>query len=595
MKEYSSQTGGRFTYVDDVINLQELALAFGAIFDDCDNFIVSGCEVDGNKISAGIVYLNGKLRVFNGASGVTSWPQYIYEVNTTENTPYQSGGDKVGRNVWGCAINSTVPTTLTPLTQKIPQSIQITANGGLRMKDAWIGKYALLLDAATPNQKVNGVLSADTLSAPQVTATSQMRVVTVSGTAYVYYEGPDMVLESSVDNGATKYRLVATNSIGGFQLLKNSAVIATFTDSQISFAKPVIGNQATFGSVRIVGAQMFNSSTATDEGELSINVVGLNGANTYYRNTHIGNGKGAKLLSIIGRTSDIYMYGALTLNAAAEHGLTLISNKPKTDLTLKKLIAWQDSDKVIMAQFGFTDSASQIFALSNSVGSVKIQGLEFVDIAPAIKEGGVLLKEKYVLSSTLETKLGLKADIQNTYNKTESYSKAQCDKFFANKLDGFTQFITESITAEKLCQQIGALRGNSVNDFAKKSECLADMADTEDAKKRIRQNIGAAATPKDTSWIQIADQLYARQIGNVVSIQGRVFPAESGQAFCLPNNIDPPQYDIGYTAPPTDAHVLDSILHLPWGCKIAGGSKVCTIMPGSWYQGMVPILITYMI
>lgn len=587
MKEFSSQTGGRFTYVDDVINLQELALAFGAIFEDCDNFIVSGCEVSGNAISSGIVYLNGKLRVFNGASGITSWPQYIYEVNETENTPYQSGGEKVGRNVWSCAIGSVVPTTLTPLTNKIPQSIQITANGGLRMKDAWIGKYALLLEAATPNQKVKGTLSADTLSAPQVTATSQMRVATAAGTAYVYYEGSNMVLESSVNNGATKYRLVATNSTGGFQLLKNSSVIATFTDSQISFAKPVIANQATFGSVRVVGAQMFNSSTATDEGELSINVVGLNGANTYYRNTHIGNGKGAKLLSIIGRTSDIYMYGALTLNAAAEHVLTLISNKPKTDLTLKKLIAWQDSNKVIMAQFGFTDLASQIFVLSNSVGSIKIQGLEFVDMIPVIKENGVLLSDKYVLKTDYESAMDEKMD------KTSVYTQAQANQKFATLTGGLTQFINNSKTKAVLCNEIGALTSNDLKGLPTLKNCLSDMATTEALKKQIRDNIGAAGTGdfqaklSDTGWVKISGNLYARQIGNMVSIQGTLSTIHSGTVFTLPNNIDAPRYAVGY-----DAAMKDGCY---WSCQIEGGNKACTVTRCNHHGMTVPISITYMI
>lgn len=40
MKEFTSQTGGRYTYIDDIMNLQNLALAFTSIFDECDNFII---------------------------------------------------------------------------------------------------------------------------------------------------------------------------------------------------------------------------------------------------------------------------------------------------------------------------------------------------------------------------------------------------------------------------------------------------------------------------------------------------------------------------------------------------------------------------
>lgn len=586
MKEFSSQTGGRFTYVDDVTNLQELALAFSAIFDGCDNFIVSGCEVTNNTISPGIVFLNGKLRVFNGASEVTAWPQYIYEVNATENTPYQSGGEKVGRNVWGCAIGAVVPTTLTPLTNKIPQSIQITANGGLSLKDAWFGKYAVLLNAAVSSQKVKGTLAADTLSATQVTARSRMNVAAAGGNAQLYYEGANMILESLADNGNVRYRFVASHGVSGFQLYRNSSLIATFTDTQISFAKPVTGSQATFGSVRIVGTQIINSSTSTDEGEISINVLGLNGANTYYRNTHIGNGRGSKLISVIGRTANIFMYGALTLDASAENAITLVSNKAKTDVTLKKLLLWQDSANTTMAQFGFTDLASQVFTLSNSVGSIKIQGLEFVDIAPAIKENGVLLSEKYVSSNTFKTELDKKMD------KTSVFTQEQAQERFATLAGGLAQFVNKNKTKAVLCGEIGALTAADLKGYPTIKNCLSDMATTDALKKQIRDNIGAAGTgdfqPKlsDTGWVNISGNLYARQIGNIVAIQGTITTMHSGTAFTLPNNITAPKYAVGYDAPMTDGCY--------WSCKIDGGKKACTVTRCNHHGMTVPICITYM-
>ena len=33
MKEYIAETGGRYTYSDDILNLQELALSMSAVFD----------------------------------------------------------------------------------------------------------------------------------------------------------------------------------------------------------------------------------------------------------------------------------------------------------------------------------------------------------------------------------------------------------------------------------------------------------------------------------------------------------------------------------------------------------------------------------
>ena len=148
MKEFSAQTGGRYTYVDDIINLQELSLAFGELFDECDNFIVSGCAVSGTSIGSGYVYLNGKLRYFSGASGISQWPQYIYEVNQKESVAYASGSDKVGRTVYGCTCGPTIPSVADSVTGNIPVALSITQDGGLLMKDAFIGKYALLLNPA---------------------------------------------------------------------------------------------------------------------------------------------------------------------------------------------------------------------------------------------------------------------------------------------------------------------------------------------------------------------------------------------------------------------------------------------------------------
>ena len=73
MRHFNSQTGGRYTYTDDVINLQELALAINAIFDGCDNFIISGCEISGTTIAPGYVYINVEISYFYGASVINSY------------------------------------------------------------------------------------------------------------------------------------------------------------------------------------------------------------------------------------------------------------------------------------------------------------------------------------------------------------------------------------------------------------------------------------------------------------------------------------------------------------------------------------------
>ena len=40
MREYVAKTGGRYTYIEDFIGLQELSLSLASIFDGCKNFII---------------------------------------------------------------------------------------------------------------------------------------------------------------------------------------------------------------------------------------------------------------------------------------------------------------------------------------------------------------------------------------------------------------------------------------------------------------------------------------------------------------------------------------------------------------------------
>ena len=582
MKEFSSQTGGRFTYVDDVINLQELALAFSAIFNDCDNFIVAGCSVTGNSISPGLVYLNGKLRVFNGITGITEWPQYIYEVNTTENTPYQSGGEKVGRNVWGCTAGPVVPTINTSLTNKIPQSIQLTQSGGLLMKDAWFGKYALLLNPASPSQKVGGSVYIDSIIGGSIASRSAIAIEKETGKSQLYYDTDSFVIETLMDGGQTKYKILISNDSGGFSLYKNTSLLATFTDTSITFNKPLIGPQAMIGSVQISEKQMMNFSTASDDGELNINLYGFNGGTHYFRNTHVGNGKGGKLLSVIGTENKIYAFAPFIIKSDTESGIIFESKQKKSDMTLVKTIRWQDSDGSQLGVLGYSDSTCQDFDITNIIGSIRLKGSGGVDIAPEIKENGQLLSEKYVLRSIFNTYMKDKVDA------TDVYSKIDAESTFAKLNSGFVQFINASHSKDSLCGEIGAALKTDLQKYAKLSNFLSDMAESDAAKQRIRENIGAVSSKDcqekitDTGWINITDSLFVRQFGNIVSIQGYVICVHEDVAFTLPNKIDPPRYD----APmPNDTY---------WSCKIEGGQKTCVSTRCKYHGLAVPICITYM-
>lgn len=544
MKEFSAQTGGRYTYVDDIINLQELALAFGELFDECDNFIVSGCAVSGTSIGSGYVYLNGKLRYFSGATGITQWPQYIYETNKKESVAYASGSDKVGRTIYGCACGPTVPVSVDEVTGNTPAALSITQSGGLLMKDAFVGKYALLLNPAKGTQTVNGVVkfSNDVNINGLLAALADMEIRSGNTLCRVGYNSShNLTIKSTTANG-NNYSVVMKDGVG-IEFYVNGTLKMTIGDD-ITFHTSYNTNASTVGSIKTTGTHVHNSSTATDNGELNLNMIGYNGGNTYFRNTYIGNGKGKAIISVKGSNSSVLISGVTTIASNGLEGIVLLASLPKTDVALQKSVIWKDSNKDVMASIGYLDTANQIFSIINNVSDIVITGASCVSIGPAIKEGGVLLSQKYALTSEVNKALALKA------NAKEVYSVRGADDTFAKKVSGLSQFVTSTNTQAKLRSQIGALGSSDLNGYAVKSQCLADMATSEVNKKKIRDNIGAAAVGdfqtklRDSGWIMIKSGLYVRQIGNIVSVQGNLRTVHSGTVFSIPNSIDPPAHAV---------------------------------------------------
>lgn len=568
MKEFSAQTGGRYTYADDLENLQELALSLTEIFDDCDNFIVSGCEISGNSISAGYVFINGKLRRFAGATGLSKWPQYIYELNTTESVPYESGGSKVGRNNYGCAIAEAVPATMDTLTGKVPSSIAITATGGMRMKDAFFGKYALLLNPANGSQTVNSIVNfAKTIQANGDIFANKS--VTIRSGAVNTKMSDDGSAFNVVSTGnANVYRFAVIDGTG-FRFFVNNTLITTIGASNIVFSKPVVANQGTFGGLILTGNNLYQG-TANGVADLNINMVGYAGVNTQFRNTYIGNGKGRKIVSITGETNAVDIAGVITIVSGAMDGLVLKASLLKENNALTNAISWRDSASAVMARVGFISDADQQFSISCPNYNINIVGGTFVNIGPAIKEGGVLLSEKYAQITSMNTALANKA------NLTDVYSTTQADSKFAIKAGGLTQFVNDAVTAADCRRHIGALGSSDLDGYAKLDQFLSDMAKTEANKKKIRDNIGAAsagdyqAKLTDSGWILIKDSLYVRQIGNIVCVQGIVKTIHSGTVFTIPNTIAAPTHSVKQT--------IAFANNRSWVCKIAAGQRACTVV-----------------
>lgn len=590
MKEFSAQTGGRYTYVDDIINLQELSLAFGELFDDCDNFIISGCTVSGTSISSGYVYLNGKIRYFSGASGISQWPQYIYELNQKESVAYASGSDKVGRTVYGCACGSSIPNTVDAVTGAVPAALSIPQTGGTLMKDAFFGKYALLLNPTKGAQTVEGVVkfNGDVNINGLLAALSDMEVRSGNNTCRVGYNASqDLTIKSQTVSG-TVYSIVLKDGTG-IEFYVNGVKKMT-VGNEITFATDSSHgtNASTVGSVKTMGTHVFNTGTASDVGELNLNMLGYAGGTSNFRNTYIGNGKGKAVISVTGSSSEVLVDGVTSVRTSGLEGIVLLSNVMKTNTELQKAILWKDSNREVMGYIGYAEKGNQNFSIVNNMSNILISGANVVNIAPAIMENGVLLSQKYARQTDVNQALSLKADIANVYVRDEA------DSVFAKKADGLAQFIGTTNTQAALRSQIGALGSSDLGAYALKSAYLADMATSEDAKKKIRDNIGAASTGEfqtkliDTGWKLIKTGLYARQIGNVVCVQGEVTTRHSGTLFSIPNSIDPPTYGVFKT--------LAFSNDRSYTVKIDANSRLCEVVycSGSCYK-TTNFSLTYMV
>lgn len=593
MKEFTSQTGGRYTYIDDLLNLQELSLAIVSIFDGCDNFIISGCQVSGNAISAGYVFINGKIRYFSGASGISKWPVYIYESNTVEKVPYADSGDKVGRNVYGCAAASSVPTNVDIQTGAVPQFIQVNQNNSaMRLKDAFFGKYALTIDSSYNSQSVKNDVTFGgglTVNGP-IQSNSSLNVAKGNSKAVINYDtNGDLIIQSTA-TGRSAYRLVITHD-GYFRFYSGDTLLSTLSSKGFVVSVPITSSQISVGNVRCAGAGIYDYGNASDTGTLSINLVGYNGGTTYYRNTIIGDGKNNAVLEINGKTHQFKLSGDLLISGAVAAIVKMQhSSLAKTDKTLQSYLNWQDKNNASIGSLGYTSSTDSDLYISNTIGDVRITNNTYIS--------GTLYVNGIDIISAMTGKTDLADALKNKANVSDVYSKTDANNTFIKRTDSINVFVTNAGGGEagkaSVRNSIGAASATDLSNSVQKSQLFKDIVSeglpaTSDSsyttslkarQKALCENIGAAykedvpTTQKDTGWITmnvqncgLATKLYVRQVGYVVSIQGELHTHHSGTIFTLPNSIDPPKYKIGYS------HNKDG----KWHCTINGGSRDCIV------------------
>lgn len=592
MKEFTSQTGGRYTYIDDILNLQELSLAITSIFDGCDNFIISGCQVSGTTLSAGYVFINGKIRYCAGASNVNTWPVYIYEYNTIEKVSYADSGDKTGRNVYSCNVASSVPTSPDTLTNKVPQFIKVASdNSAMRLKDAFFGKYALTINSAYNSQGVdNDVVFGGNISAKGLQVQQELQISAGNKQALVSYNANgDLVIKSST-TGRTAYQLVVTTD-GKFQFYNGVMLLASLTSTGFFVSVPLNVGQVNAGNIRCAESNIYNYGTTNDNGTLNINLVGYNGNTAYYRNTTIGDGKGSTVVSVVGKNHSCTVNGNFVVSSSTANLLKMKHNSlANTDKTLQSYLQWQDKNDSVLGIVGYSSATDYDLYIKNAIGNIRIANDTYITGSLYVNGADVIatLANKQETSDALDKK----ANIADVYTKTVT------DNAFIKRTDSISVFVDNAGGGDtgkaSVRNSIGAVGIADLSKAVMKSSLFKDIvseglpsssasnyASSLAARQRaLCENIGAAykddiqTAPKDTGWITvqvkncgITTQLYARQVGNVVSIQGQLHTHHNGTIFTLPNNIDPPKAEIGYSHNKKGR----------WHCVIKGGSKDCVV------------------
>lgn len=93
MKEYIAETGGRYTYSDDILNLQELALSMSAVFDSCSisssraasrTVPVSHRDMCGSAVRSAVLrepLMPSILIIFTRPTGMSRWSMPMMSTN----------------------------------------------------------------------------------------------------------------------------------------------------------------------------------------------------------------------------------------------------------------------------------------------------------------------------------------------------------------------------------------------------------------------------------------------------------------------------------------------------------------------------------
>lgn len=415
MKEYVASTGGRYTYVDDILNLQELALSMTAIFSGCENFIVSGCEVTGNTVSSGYVWINGKVRYFEGCN-TAMFPYYIYEKNGTDTVVYAGDVNKQGRNNYLCTGSNLLPTTEDELTGKVPGFIEVTKAYAPRFLDKFIGQYAVLLDTPFSKQtlKKDLVVTGSLTAEKGLESKTAISVVSPSGYSFRQLVKQDKAASFGSYLNGLLVSEICISTDGSISFLKDGKQMARIDENGITYPH-ASSRSAYIGSLQLEKNALNNILDNTDEGAIDVNTTG-NGTNKF-RDFRVFDGKqtAVPLLHVRGKAREVQVNGSFSVFGK---GITLASGSGQVNS-----VCFTDSKGNELASVGFTSDKSPDFSVTNTAGNINLLPKGFVNITGDLKIDGTSLSETYVNRNDFTEALDKKVDsIHGKQLSTEDFT-----------------------------------------------------------------------------------------------------------------------------------------------------------------------------
>ena len=462
MKEYIAETGGRYTYSDDILNLQELALSMTCIFEGCADFIISGCEISGNRVSEGYVWLGGKVRRFEGVQSAT-FPYFIYTINTTESVVYANESNKRGRINYLCTGGVATP-------EGVP-FIEITQSYAPRVIDKFFGKYALLLDSPFSTQRINKelVLSGKLTGEKEIESKTSLSVNNPTN-GYtlknrVKADGSGAI--ALYLNGVLINELIVGTD-GSFRFMKASIELAKIDKSGLYFSV-ARGTSISVGSVYIYNNRIINALDTTDQGAISINQCGYNEGVSKFRDFLVYDGKGVALLHVVGQGSNVVVNTLLTVKSSGKGVDIINTGYLKDNKSLTNVVRWRDSGHSDIGLVGFESSDNFDFIVRNRLGAVVLAPLSHVNILGELQVNGVNISSTYVSLTHFTEILTTKVDA----------------------VDG-KQLSTENFTSELKAKLEGISSGGIIEDgdgFVTSSAIFKAMG----TKLSIDQNLGDLA------------------------------------------------------------------------------------------------------